>query len=123
MNIRVKRAYEPPTPEDGARVLVDRLWPRGCRKEALALHAWMKAVTPSDALRRAYHGGELDFAAFEARYRAELDAPEARAGLAELRALAKQGPLTLITANRDETRNHALVLKAALEAHLQKGTP
>ncbi len=122
MSLRVKRAYEPPVPGDGARVLVDRLWPRGCTKEALALHAWMKAVTPSDALRRAYHGGELDFADFEARYRAELEAPEARAGLEELKALARKGPLTLVTANKDAARNHALVLLAVLEAST-KGRP
>ena len=122
MTLRVARAYEPPAPGDGARVLVDRLWPRGCTKEALALHAWMKAVTPSDALRKAYHGGELDFAAFEARYRAELEAPGARAGLEELKALARKGPLTLVTANKDAARNHALVLLAALEAST-KGKP
>jgi uncharacterized protein YeaO (DUF488 family) len=121
--IRIKRAYEPALKADGARVLVDRLWPRGCTKEALELHSWAKSVTPSSDLRKAFHSGALAFAAFSERYRKELVLPEAREGLDELAALAHKGPLTLITANKDEVQNHALVLKAALEAHLQKGKP
>ena len=121
--IRIKRAYDPPSRADGARVLVDRLWPRGCTKEALELHSWAKAVTPSPDLRKAFHSGALGFATFSQRYREELLLPEAREGLDELAALARKGTLTLITANKDETQNHALVLKAALEAHLAKGTP
>ncbi len=119
--IRVKRAFEAAGPEDGARVLVDRLWPRGCSKEALKLHSWAKAATPSTELRKAFHGGDMDFAEFETRYRRELQAPEALDALSELRALAAQGLVTLVTANRDETCNHALVLKAVLEA--KKGKP
>ncbi len=119
--IQVKRAYDLPSMHDGARVLVDRLWPRGCTKEALALDAWMKSVTPSPDLRKAFHSGALDFNAFSARYRKELAAPEALDGLDELEAYAKKGALTLITANKDETQNHALVLKAVLEAHHPKG--
>ncbi|HTL98515.1 MAG TPA: DUF488 family protein, partial [Holophagaceae bacterium] len=75
--IRVKRAYDLPAASDGARVLVDRLWPRGCTKEALDLRSWAKAATPSADLRKAFHSGALDFAAFEARYRQELARPEA----------------------------------------------
>ena len=121
--IRVKRAYDPPAASDGARVLVDRLWPRGVTKEALALHAWMKAVTPSTELRKAFHGGGIAWAEFERRFRAELAQPEALQGLQELKALAKQGGLTLLTAHKDMDRNHALVLKQVLEAHPKKGTP
>ena len=121
--IRIKRAYDPPSRADGTRVLVDRLWPRGCTKEALELYGWMKTVTPSSGLRKAFHSGALGFTAFSERYREELLLSEAREGLDELAALARKGALTLITANKDETQNHALVLKAALEAHLAKETP
>ncbi|HET6329713.1 MAG TPA: DUF488 family protein [Holophagaceae bacterium] len=121
--IRIKRAYDPPSRADGARVLVDRLWPRGCTKEALELHGWMKSVTPSADLRKAFHSGALTFDTFSERYRKELALPEAREGLDELAALAREGTLTFVTANMDETRNHALLLKAALEAHLQKEKP
>lgn len=121
--IRIKRAYDPPSRADGARVLVDRLWPRGCTKEALELHGWMKAITPSSDLRKAFHSGALTFEAFSARYLKELALPEAREGLDELAALARKGALTFITANKDEVHNHALVLKAALEAHLEKVKP
>lgn len=121
--IRIKRAYEPALKADGARVLVDRLWPRGCTKEALELHAWAKAVTPSPDLRKAFHSGALTFGAFSERYRKELVLPEAREGFDELAALARKGTLTLITANKDEVQNHALILKAALEAHLAQEQP
>lgn len=119
--IQVKRAYDLPSKHDGARILVDRLWPRGCTKEALALDAWMKSVTPSPDLRKAFHSGALDFKAFSDRYRKELASPEVMEGLDELGALARKGPLTLITANKSEVENHALVLKAVLEARLKKG--
>lgn len=82
--IQVKRAYDLPSKHDGARILVDRLWPRGCTKEALALDAWMKAVTPSPGLRKAFHSGALDFKAFSDRYRKELASPEVMEGLDEL---------------------------------------
>ncbi|MBS1766631.1 MAG: DUF488 family protein [Acidobacteria bacterium] len=120
--IQVKRAYDLPAKSDGHRILVDRLWPRGCTKESLALHAWAKAVTPSPDLRKAFHSGAISFAVFEARYRRELALPEALEGLDELMALARKGTLTLITANKDEAQNHALVLKAVLDSHL-KGKP
>lgn len=121
--IQIKRAYDLPSTHDGTRILVDRLWPRGCTKEALALDGWMKAVTPSPDLRKAFHSGALAFDAFSARYRKELASPEVLEGLDELAAFAKKGALTLITANKDEVENHALVLKAAVEARLKKGHP
>lgn len=70
--IQCKRAYEPPSLEDGQRILVDRLWPRGCRKDSLALHAWLPDLAPSTALRKAFKGGEIGFATFRQRYRDEL---------------------------------------------------
>ncbi len=118
--IRIKRAYEPPVKADGARVLVDRLWPRGCTKEHLALEAWLKDATPSADLRKAYHAGALSFEAFESRYRQELAQPEAREALDQLAAFAQQGALTLVTANRNEDCSHALVLKSVLESHLEE---
>ena len=121
--IRIKRAYDQPSRADGARVLVDRLWPRGCTKESLDLTAWMKTVTPSSDLRKAFHSGALTFDEFSERYQKELTLPEAREGLDELTALARKGTLTFITANKDEARNHAVLLKAALEVHLKKGKP
>ena len=120
--IRVKRAYDLPAKADGARVLVDRLWPRGCTKEALALDAWAKGATPSSDLRKAFHAGAITFAEFETRYRHELAQPEAREALDQLLAFARKGALTLVTANKSEDCNHALVLKAVLESHL-KGRP
>lgn len=115
--IRIKRAYDLPATSDGARVLVDRLWPRGCTRETLALETWAKEAAPSHALRKAFHSGALGFDAFADRYRQELAQPEGRAALDALEGLASQGPLTLVTATRDETQNHAQVLQAVLESH------
>src|SRR5215471_4558686 len=85
--VRVRRVYDPPDPADGHRVLVDRLWPRGLSKSAAALDEWVKAVAPSDELRR-WYGHEADkFAAFRERYVAELQAPERADALAHLRRL------------------------------------
>lgn len=118
--IRIKRAYDLPSRADGTRVLVDRLWPRGCTKEALAVAEWAKEATPSPELRKAYHAGALAFPAFEAAYRRELEGPQARAGLETLLRYARAGDLTLVTATKDERQNHALVLKAVLESHLKE---
>jgi len=109
--IRIKRVYEPVTDEDGVRVLVDRLWPRGVRREDAKLDWWAKEVAPSDALRRWFHAGEGRFEAFRERYEAELEGNE---GLQRLRELASSGTVTLLTATRNETENHAVVLRALL---------
>lgn len=107
--IRVKRVYDDPAADDGCRVLVDRLWPRGLTKDRAALDAWLKEVAPSDALRKRFHGGEMDFTAFVDEYRAELDA---NGELDELRTLvAEHDDVTLLYAVRDEQQNHALVLR------------
>jgi uncharacterized protein YeaO (DUF488 family) len=113
-DVRVRRAYDPPEPADGQRVLVDRLWPRGLSKSAAALDEWVKAVAPSDELRR-WYGHEVDkFAEFRDRYGAELQAPERADALAHLRDLADSGPLTLLTATRDVEHSQAAVLAARL---------
>ncbi len=110
--IALKRAYEAPDASDGTRILVERLWPRGLTKEKAAIDHWVKAVSPSPALRRWYgHQPEL-WPEFQQRYRAELDAnPEA---VAALQALCAEGPVTFVYAARDEERNSATVLKAYL---------
>ncbi|OCX93330.1 MAG: MarR family transcriptional regulator [Pseudomonas sp. K35] len=113
-----KRAYEPPSPEDGQRILVDRLWPRGCRKDSLALHAWLPDLAPSTALRKAFKGGEIGFATFRQRYRDELAGhPEHWWALLEM---AGRGTLTLIYAAQDERQNNARVLAEWLEEEMQR---
>jgi uncharacterized protein YeaO (DUF488 family) len=113
-DVRVRRVYDPPSPADGQRVLVDRLWPRGLSKSAAALDEWVKAVAPSDELRR-WYGHEVDkFAEFRDRYETELQAPERADALAHLRDLADSGPLTLLTATRDVEHSQAAVLAARL---------
>ncbi|MFK3730237.1 DUF488 domain-containing protein [Streptomyces sp. NPDC088090] len=115
--VRVRRVYEPPAPEDGVRVLVDRLWPRGLAKADARIDAWPKELTPSTELRRWYHGpGEGDHEEFRRRYEAELAAPEAAAALDRLRALAKTATLTLLTATKHPETSHAAVLEEELTA-------
>ncbi|MEI9986002.1 MAG: DUF488 domain-containing protein [Aliidongia sp.] len=112
LEIRLKRAYEPAAAEDGARVLVDRLWPRGLRKEDLALDAWLKYVAPSTELRRWFGHDPARWDEFRQRYRAEL---QERPGVLDaLRERARQGPLTLIYAAHDEAHNEAVVLRDLL---------
>jgi uncharacterized protein YeaO (DUF488 family) len=111
-NVRLKRAYEPASAGDGQRILVDRLWPRGVRKSALKIDAWMKEVAPSDELR-AWFGHEPDrWSAFQRRYRRELsDHAEL---VTDLRRRARHGPVTLIYSAKDEQHNDAVVLRKAI---------
>ena len=116
MTIAVKRFHEPADATDGARVLVDRLWPRGVSKERAALAAWLKPLSPSDALRKIYHGETTDsdaaWDAFRRDYFAELGAggEEVKAALFVLDAAAKAGPVTLLYAAKSEERNNAVAL-------------
>ena len=113
MTIAIKRAYDPPATGDGFRVLVDRLWPRGVSKERLKLDAWMRDLAPSTELRRWVHDDITQWEEFKKRYFRELKAqPDL---VAELRAKAKAGRVTLIYAKRDETHNNAAALKEYLE--------
>ncbi|APE25250.1 MULTISPECIES: DUF488 domain-containing protein [Streptomyces] len=109
-DVRVRRIYETPAPEDGVRVLVDRLWPRGLAKTDAHIDEWPKALTPSTELRRWYHGPEGEYEEFCRRYEAELAAPEAAAALDRLRELAAKGTITLLTAAKDPTASHTSVL-------------
>jgi uncharacterized protein YeaO (DUF488 family) len=108
--IRVRRVYDEPEPADGARVLVDKLWPRGVSKQAAHLQEWARDIAPSDELRRWYGHDPGKFDEFRRRYLAELDQPEPRAAVARLRGLAAGGPVTLLTATRDVQHSQAAVL-------------
>ncbi|MGH4030973.1 DUF488 domain-containing protein [Actinomycetota bacterium Odt1-20B] len=120
-HVRVRRIYDPPEPDDGYRVLVDRLWPRGESKEKARLDEWLKDVTPSNELRKWFHGGEGTFEQFRHRYETELKQPEAARALAHLTDLSRRGPLTLLTAAKDPEHSHAAVLLAAVrEAPAQR---
>ena len=114
--IRVRRVYDDPSAEDGARVLVDRRWPRGLRKDAARLDEWAKDVAPSADLRTWYRHDPAKFSEFRRRYTAELAAPGAREALARLRALAADGPVTLLTATKALELSQAAVLAGLLRA-------
>ncbi len=108
--IHVHRVYEEPSPDDGARVLVDRVWPRGMRKDAARLDEWAKDVAPSAGLRAWYQHDPAKFDEFRRRYTAELAAPGPREALNRIRARAAHGPVTLLTATRDLSLSQAAVL-------------
>lgn len=106
----MRRVYDDPAPTDGARVLVDRIWPRGLRKDAARLDDWAKDAAPSTDLRTWYGHDPAKFKEFRRRYVAELKAPPGQAAVAKLRAFADDGPLTLLTATRDIDISQAAVL-------------
>lgn len=108
--VRVRRVYDEPSPEDGARVLVDRIWPRGLTKERAGIGEWAKVVAPSTELRRWYGHDPSKFDQFRRRYQTELAEPDRQAALRHLRDLARSGPLTLVTATRDIDHSQAAVL-------------
>ena len=116
MAIVVKRVYVEPSPADGTRVLVDRLWPRGLTKKAAAIDAWFKELAPSDQLRRWYHAQLDGWTEFRRRYLKELARSEAAQQLQELHRLAGQHKrLTLLFASKNQERNNAVVLKALID--------
>jgi len=111
--IRIKRVYEDASPSDGARFLVERLWPRGMKKEALRMDGWLRDVAPSPALRQWYGHDPAKWPEFQRRYRRELEAsPEA---IRPLLDAASRGPLTLLYSAHDTEHNSAMLLKAYLE--------
>jgi len=110
--VRIKRVYDPPAASDGRRVLVDRLWPRGLSKEQAAVDLWAKEVAPSDGLRRWFGHDPQKWGEFRSRYLDELEGAAER--VRELRALAREGVLTLVYAAKDEEHNNAVVLKEIL---------
>jgi uncharacterized protein YeaO (DUF488 family) len=112
---RVKRIYEPASADDGARVLVDRLWPRGVSKQKAHIDTWLKDIAPSDALRKQFHGQADTWKEFVAAYAGELKEEPAKTAVAKLREKAKHGPVTLLYAARDEDHNNAVALREWLE--------
>lgn len=108
--VRVGRVYEPRTPDDGARVLVDRIWPRGLSKDKADLDEWCKDIAPSTVLRKWYGHDPGRFAEFGRRYRGELTDPLRAEALAHLRELAKDRPVTLLTATKHAEISEAVVL-------------
>ncbi|HEU4641510.1 MAG TPA: DUF488 family protein [Gemmatimonadaceae bacterium] len=115
-----KRVYDAPAPDDGWRVLVERLWPRGLKKEAAHLDAWEKRVAPSDALRKWYAHDPAKWEEFQRRYARELEAPEAREALDELVRRARRGRVTLLYASRAGEISNAAALQRLLAARLAR---
>ena len=112
--IKLKRAYEKPSRDDGLRVLVERLWPRGLTKERAAVDLWLKEVSPSPELRKWFGHDPAKWKEFQQRYRAELK--DKKDALKLLKEKARAGTVTLVYGARDEEHNGALVLKKVLEA-------
>jgi len=116
MDIVVKRVYEPASPADGVRVLVDRLWPRGLRKEEVAVKFWLRELAPSTELRRWFHANPEAWRLFRKRYLRELVTPAASAAVEKLHRLAEgKKKVTLLYAAKNEEHNNAIVLKELLE--------
>ncbi|MEV0756984.1 DUF488 family protein [Streptosporangium sp. NPDC050280] len=120
--VRVRRVYEEPEAQDGARVLVDRVWPRGLSKEKAHLQEWCKAVAPSTELRKWYGHDPARFEEFGHRYRAELKDPERAAALEHLREMAEQRTVTLLTATRQADISEAVVLADLLRSRPRRPT-
>lgn len=115
-HISVKRIYEAPSRTDGTRILVDRLWPRGLKKEQAHLDAWLRDIAPSDELRKWFHESPDDWPGFRRRYLKELAQPQAAEALQQLYGFAGQSRrVTLLFASRNVERNNATVLKDLLE--------
>jgi uncharacterized protein YeaO (DUF488 family) len=112
--IKAARVYDEPDPDEGERVLVDRLWPRGFRKGDPRVGQWIPKVAPSTELRKWYSHEAARFDEFAARYAAELETEEGAAALSELRDVLRDGPVTLVTAARDLDGSHVAVLTRLL---------
>lgn len=118
MALKIKRAYEKPEKEDGIRVLVDRIWPRGISKEDLKIDHWLKEAAPTAELRKWFGHDPEKFSEFKQKYEKELDSENGQ--LKELVQLAKteDQPITLVYGAKDEEHNQAVVLKEAVEKRL-----
>ena len=115
MAVRIKRAYEAPAADDGYRVLIDRLWPRGRRKEDLRLDAWLKDLAPSSELRRWFGHDPARWSEFQTRYGREIRRASAREPLRDLARRAERGTVTLVFGAKDAEHSNAAVLKAIIE--------
>ncbi len=116
MPVIVKRVYEPAAKADGIRILVDRLWPRGLKKETVAIKFWLRELAPSDELRQWFHANPEGWRMFRKRYLKELVGEEASAAAEKLYSLAEgKRRVTLLYASRNEEHNNAIVLKELLD--------
>lgn len=112
--VRIKRVYEKPETKDGYRVLVDRLWPRGIKKEAAKIDLWMREIAPSDQLRKSFHHEAMKWPDFQKKYQAELKSK--KQWLSQLKKLEKDhGTLTLLFGARDPEHNQAAILAQLLK--------
>ncbi len=123
MTIALKRVYAEPSPHDGARVLVDRLWPRGLKKADVVLDAWLKDLAPSNELRKWFHAHRPQWSKFREKYLKELSSESANQALQELYELRKERRrLTLLFASKDEEHNNAVVLKQLVDGERKPPT-
>lgn len=116
--IKLKRVYDDPSQSDGQRLLVDRLWPRGLKKEAAHLDDWLKDLAPSDELRQWFAHDPERWEEFQPRYIEELENPDNKSQIEALLKKARQDTVTLVFAAKDEEKNNAVVLKKFLEERL-----
>ena len=118
-HVGLERVYDHLEETGGKRVLVDRVWPRGLKKQSLSIDLWLKEVGPSDDLRHWFGHQPERWPEFQRRYRAELKRPPQRELLEQLIELARQGPLTLLYGAKDRERNQAVALRSVIEEHLK----
>lgn len=120
MTIRLQRVYDHRPVKGGKRILVDRIWPRGIKKQDLDVDLWMRDLAPSTALRKWFGHDPERWVEFQRRYRAELRQPVQQVRVRELLSLARQTPVTLLYSAKDEEHNQAVALRRVLEDSLKK---
>ncbi len=118
-----RRVYETPSDDDGERILVDRIWPRGLSRQGARLDAWLREIAPTNELRKWFGHDRAKWPEFLRRYEEELQTPEKRALVAGLRRTAGAGKVTLLYGARDETHNNAVALRAFLIGELRGAGP
>lgn len=118
--IRIRRVYDEPGEEDGERILVDRLWPRGVTRQEARVVSWLKDIGPSTELRTWFGHDPLRWAEFRKRYERELREPEKKAILRDLAGKSRRGVVTLVFGAKDELHNNAMVLKQLIDAIARK---
>lgn len=121
-NVRLQRAYDDPQPDDGHRVLVDRVWPRGRTKAELRLDAWARDLGPSSGLRKWFGHDPARWTEFQARYRSELAEPERAQALDALATIARGGRITIVYGARDREHNQAQVIADEIARRLGKAS-
>ena len=119
--VRIKRIYDPVSPEDGKRIYIDRLWPRGLKKDEAVFDEWLKEISPSDELRKWFGHDPAKWKEFEKRYRKELE--EKGELLEKLRHEARRGTITLLYSAKDTEHNNAVTMKEVLDPALRGGPP